>query len=78
MAQTNPSTVWFIHLRAAKSRVREDVSLCRIRCNDCCWQILLQKSFWGGERKFSEPLMPFARGDVRDHIVSFRIDHGPP
>jgi hypothetical protein len=25
MAQTNPSTVWFIHLRAAKSRVREDV-----------------------------------------------------
>ena len=50
MAQTNPSTVWFIHLRAARSRVREDVSLCRIRCNDCCWQILLQKSFWGGER----------------------------
>jgi hypothetical protein len=24
--------------------------------------ILLQKSFWGGERKFSEPLMRFARG----------------
>ena len=34
------------------------------------WQILLQKSFWGGERKFLEPLMQFARGDVRDHIVS--------
>ena len=32
--------------------------------------ILLQKSFWGGERKFLEPLMRFARGDVRDHIVS--------
>jgi hypothetical protein len=29
----------------------------------------LQKSFWGGERKFLEPLMRFARGDVRDLIV---------
>ena len=29
--------------------------------------ILLQKSFWGGERKFLEPLMRFMRGDVRDH-----------
>jgi hypothetical protein len=40
--------------------------------------ILLQKSFWGGERKFSEPLMRFPDGDVRDHIVSSKIDHGPP
>src|SRR3977135_4295763 len=32
--------------------------------------ILLQKSFWGDERKFLEPLMRFAHGDVRDHIVS--------
>jgi hypothetical protein len=30
--------------------------------------ILLQKSFWGVEQKFLEPLMRFARGDVRDHI----------
>jgi hypothetical protein len=30
--------------------------------------ILLQKSFWGVERKVLEPLMHFARGDVRDHI----------
>ena len=30
--------------------------------------ILLQKSFWGVERKFLEPLVRFARGDVRDHI----------
>ena len=29
---------------------------------------LLQKSFWGVERKFLEPLVRFARGDVRDHI----------
>jgi hypothetical protein len=42
------------------------------------WQILLQKSFWGGERKFLEPLMRFMRDDVRDHIVSSKIDHGPP
>jgi len=38
--------------------------------------ILLQKSFWGGERKFLEPLVRFPRGDVRDHIVSSKIDHG--
>ena len=30
--------------------------------------ILLPKSFWGVERKFLEPLVRFARGDVRDHI----------
>ena len=40
--------------------------------------ILLQKSFWEGERKFLEPLMRFARGKVRGHIVSSQIDHGPP
>jgi hypothetical protein len=40
--------------------------------------ILLQKSFWGGERKFLEPLMRFMRGNVRDHIVSSKIDHEPP
>jgi len=42
------------------------------------WQILLQKSFWGDERNFSEPLMRFTSGDVRDHIVSSKIDQGPP
>ena len=41
-------------------------------------QTLLQKSFWGDERKFLEPLMRFTSGDVRGHIVSFKIDHGPP
>jgi hypothetical protein len=40
--------------------------------------ILLQKSFWGVERKFLEPLMRFTRGDVRDHIVSSKVDHGSP
>jgi len=47
-------------------------------CFFCFWQILLQKSFWGDERKFLEPLMRFTSGDVRDHIVSSKIDHGPP
>jgi hypothetical protein len=42
------------------------------------WQILLQKSFWGDERKFLEPLMRFTRGDVGTHIVSSKIDHGSP
>jgi hypothetical protein len=36
--------------------------------------ILLQKSFWGVEQKFLEPLMRFARGDVRDHIDWSKID----
>jgi hypothetical protein len=40
--------------------------------------ILLQKSIWNDQRKFSEPLARFARNDVRDHIISFKIDHGPP
>jgi hypothetical protein len=42
------------------------------------WRILLQKSFWVGERKFLKPLMRFARGDMRDHIASSKIDHGSP
>jgi hypothetical protein len=46
--------------------------------NGRSWRILLQKSFRGGERKFLEPLMRLARGDVRDHIASSKIDHGPP
>jgi hypothetical protein len=37
------------------------------------WQIVLRKSFWGGERKFLEPLMRFMRGNV-----SSKIDHEPP
>jgi hypothetical protein len=40
------------------------------------WHLLLQKSFWGDERKFLEQLMRFARDDVRDHIGSSKIDHG--
>jgi hypothetical protein len=43
----------------------------------CFWQILLKKSFWGDERKFSGPLMRFARADLRGHIVSHKSDHRP-
>jgi hypothetical protein len=42
------------------------------------WQILLQKSFWGEERKFLEPLMRFASGDLGDHIVPSKIDQDLP
>jgi hypothetical protein len=42
-----------------------------------CWQILLQKYFWGRELKFSEPLMRLAPRDVRDRIVSRQNDHRP-
>jgi hypothetical protein len=40
--------------------------------------IMLQKSFWGADRKFLEPLVRFMLGDVRDHIVSSKIAYAPP
>ncbi len=39
--------------------------------------ILLKKSFLADEQNFSGPLMRSARGDVRDHIVLHKNDHGP-
>jgi hypothetical protein len=36
--------------------------------------IVLKKSFLADEPKFLGPLMRFVRGDVRDHIVSPKID----
>jgi hypothetical protein len=39
--------------------------------------IVLKKSFWGDDQNFSGPLMRFARGDMGDHIVSHKNDHGP-
>jgi hypothetical protein len=41
------------------------------------WQIVLKKSFLGDERNFLGSLKRFVRGDVRDHIASPKIDHGP-
>jgi hypothetical protein len=40
--------------------------------------VVLQKSFLAGDGNFLEPLMRFARGDVRVHIGSHKNDHGPP
>ena len=37
---------------------------------------IVAKVFWGDERKCLEQLMRFTSGDVRDHIVSSKIDHG--
>jgi hypothetical protein len=39
--------------------------------------IVLKKSFLADEPKLLGPRMRFVRGDVRDHIVSPKIDHGP-
>lgn len=41
------------------------------------WQIVLKKSSLPDERKFLGQLMRFVHGDVRDHIISPKIDHGP-
>ena len=38
---------------------------------------IVAKVFWDGEQKFLEPLMRLTRGDVRDRMVSSKIDHGP-
>jgi hypothetical protein len=38
--------------------------------------IVLKKSFWGDDQNFSGLLMRFARGDMRDYIVSHKNDHG--
>ena len=38
--------------------------------------IVLKKSLVADEREFLGPLMRFVRGDVRDHIVTLKIDHG--
>ncbi len=40
------------------------------------WPIVLKKSSWGDDQNFSGLLMRFARGDMRDHIVSHKNDHG--
>jgi hypothetical protein len=37
---------------------------------------VLKKFFWGDDQNFSGLLMRFARGDMRDHIVSHKNDHG--
>jgi hypothetical protein len=38
--------------------------------------IVLKKSFWSDDQNFSGLLMRFADGDMRDHIVSHKNDHG--
>jgi hypothetical protein len=48
-----------------------------INRNVASWRIALKKSFLGDAQNFLEPLMRFARGDVRDLIVSHKIDQGP-
>jgi hypothetical protein len=40
-------------------------------------RIVLKKSFLDDARNFLELLMRFARGDVRELIVSHKIDQGP-
>jgi len=37
----------------------------------------VEKVFFGWRTNFFGPLMRFAHGDVRDHIVSEKSDHGP-
>jgi hypothetical protein len=41
------------------------------------WADYVEKPFLGDERYFLGPLMRFARGDVRGHIVSHKNSHRP-
>jgi hypothetical protein len=47
--------------------------------NVCCWADSVAKVFLADQRKILRPLMRFARGDVRDHIILIlaKIDHEP-
>src|SRR2546423_13042385 len=45
-------------------------------CMSALERIVLKKSFWGDDPNFSGLLMHFARGDMGDHIVSLKNDHG--
>jgi hypothetical protein len=48
------------HCFYARREGKEDLTVVPIEV--CCWQILLQKSFWGDGQDFPGPLMRFARG----------------
>ena len=47
-------------------------------CRACVsyWRIVLKKSLWDDDQNCSGPLMPFARGDMGDRIVSNKSDDG--
>jgi hypothetical protein len=57
------------------SALRQTRTSARTTARSALPLILLQKSFWGEDQKFLEPLMRFTRGNVRDHIGSSKIDH---
>ena len=49
----------------------------KLLATDHLWRIVLKKSFLGDEGNVLGPLMLFALGDLRDHIVLPKNDHGP-
>jgi hypothetical protein len=63
------------HMAAPTNAVKREKSSCQHGAVHT-WQIVLRKSFWGGERNFLGPLMRFACDDMRDHIVTHKNDHG--
>jgi hypothetical protein len=58
-------------------RLGQKPILADVRGKSALPSIVLKKFFLTHERYFLGPLMPFAGGDVRDHIVSPKNDHGP-
>jgi hypothetical protein len=70
LAQASYPTVTLSQIPIATGRVcqserQRTAVVVEQRRDVALWPILLQKSFWGGERKFYEPLMRFTRGNVR-------------
>jgi hypothetical protein len=64
-------------LENAATGLSAEVRRCAGRTNVRSAPIVLKKFFLGDERNFLGPLMGFARGDVRDHIVSHKNSHRP-
>src|SRR6476659_3887565 len=58
-----------IGFRPTTSGLRLETDIVRAGRHVSKVPILLQKSFWGDERKFSGTLTRVARGNVRDHVI---------
>ena len=68
-AHRNLSYSWLLRLRQRFVRKGPKNGL---PGTDRYWRIVLKKSFWGDDQDFLGTPMRFARGDMRDHIVSHK------
>ena len=63
------------NIKASQDDVTEE--LCLLTSNEGLWRIVLKKSFFADNRKFSGPLVRLSRCEVRDHINYRKSDRWP-